>query len=72
VVKYPKSLNGPIKVLGGNVDIESDCEGDSTGTGDGSLKEEGEEKEETSCAVLTIGSFSACVRFLSPLSCRVK
>ena len=72
MVKYPGSLNCPIKDLEENVDIESDCEGDSAGTGDGSLKEEVEEKEEKSRAVLTIGSFSACVRFPTPSPRRVK
>ena len=72
MVKYPGSLNCPIKDLEENIDIESDCEGDSVGTGDGSSKEEEEEKEEKSRAVLTIGSFSACVRFPTPSSRRVK
>ena len=45
------------------IDVESDCEGDSTGVGDGALDPE-EEKEEQACGVLTSGSFSAYVHFL--------
>ena len=73
MVKYSKGRNAPIKVLKENVNIESDCEGDSAGIGDGSLKEEEEDKkEEKSRAVLITGSFSACVRFSAPSSRRVK
>ena len=42
------------------IDVESDCEGDSAGVGDGELEPE-EEKEEQTRAVLTTGSFPACV-----------
>ena len=48
------------------IDVESDCEGDSTGVGDGALDPE-EEKEEQVRAVLIIGSFSAYVHFPSCL-----
>ena len=50
------------------IDVESDCEGDSTGVGDGELEPE-EEKQEQTRAVLTTGSFSACVH--SPSSLRL-
>ena len=73
MVKYLKGRSAPTKDLKENVNIESDCEGDLTGASDGTLKkEEEEEKEEKSHAVLITGSFSACVRFLSPSSRRVK
>ena len=56
------SGGGPLKsYLQGCVDAESDCEGDSTGAGDGTLGPE-EEEEEDPRAVLTTGSFSAYVR----------
>ena len=48
------------------VDVESDCEGDSMGVGDGALDPE-EEKEEQVRTVLINGSFSAYVHFLSCL-----
>ena len=44
--------------LEGDVNVESDCEGYSVGTGGGKSK-----KEDESCAVLITGSFSAYVRF---------
>lgn len=43
-----------------SIGVESDCEGDSSGVGDGTLNPE-EEKEKRACAVLITGSFSAYV-----------
>ena len=64
VVKYLKGPNAPINDLEGDANVESDCEGDSTGVGDETLKKE---QEEESRAVLLGGSFSAYERFLAPL-----
>ena len=50
--------------LQGYIDVESDCEGDSTGVGDGVLKQE-QEMEEQPRAVLTKGSFSTYAHFPS-------
>ena len=63
MVKYLKGRNVPIKDLEGGVNVDSDCEGDSTGAGGGTLSEE--RNEEETRAVLIAGSFSACVRFLA-------
>ena len=52
--------------LQGGIDVESDCEGDSTGVSGGALGPE-EEMEEQPRAVLTTGSFSAYARFPSCL-----
>ena len=58
---------GPLtSYLQGCIDVESDCEGDSTGAGDGALEPE-QEMEEDPRAVLTTGSFSAYVHFPSCL-----
>jgi len=59
VVKYLKGGSVPVKDLEGDVNVESDCEGDSTVPNDGTPKEEKEESR----AVLIAGSFSACVAF---------
>jgi len=56
VVKYLKGRNARIDDLEGGVNVDSDCEGDSTGANDGELKMEDEE----TLAVLIAGSFSAC------------
>ena len=65
MVKYFKGRDARINDLEGGVNVDSDCEGDSTGADDGELEKEDEETR----AVLIVGSFSACVRFLTP-SCR--
>ena len=64
MVKYLKGRKATTNDLEGDINIESDCENDSTGAGDGMLEEE-EEKEE-SRAVLITGSFSAYVYILTP------
>jgi len=56
LVKYLKGRNPPINDLEGAVNIDSDCEDDTTGTSDETLKEKDEEE---SRAVLITGSFSA-------------
>jgi hypothetical protein len=61
VIKYLKGRDTIINDLEGDVNVDSDCEGDSPGAGDGTLKKEQDEEE--SRAVLVAGSFSACVRF---------
>ena len=60
-MKYLKGRNVLINDLEGGVNVESDCEGNSTGAGGRALKEEKE-----NCAVLITGSFSAYVYFLTP------
>ena len=62
MVTYLKGRNALINYLEGDVNADSDCEGDSRGAGNGASKttEEGEEQVR---AVLTIGSFSAYVHF---------
>ena len=62
MVKYLKSRDARINDLEGGVNVDSDCEDDSTGANDGELKKEDEETR----AVLIAGSFSACVRSLAP------
>jgi len=61
VVKYLKGRNTLIRDLkGGDLNLESDYEGDSTGVGlETPEMKEGEEEETR--AVLITGSFSACV-----------
>jgi hypothetical protein len=65
VVKHLKGRDALINDLGGYVNVESDCGGDSTGAWDetSNTKEETEEptEEETRVALIT-GSFAACVR----------
>ena len=63
VVKYLKGRNVLISDLEGGVNVDSDCEGDFTGAGDGASN--GEQNEEETRAVLITGSFSAYVRFLA-------
>jgi hypothetical protein len=60
VIKYLKGGNTLINDLEGDVNVESDCEGDLTGTGDETPKAK-EEKEEQIRVVLITGSFSAYV-----------
>jgi len=62
VVKYPKGQNVTINDIEGDLNVESDCECDTMGTGPATQTKE-EKKEETR-AVLVTGSFPACVRFL--------
>ena len=64
MVKYLKGRNVPINDLEGRVNVDSDCEGDSTWAGDVTLN--GEQNEEETRAVLLAGSFSACVRLATP------
>ena len=64
MVKYLKGHNPLIDDLGGGVNIDSDCEGDSTGGGCEPLKKERDEEETR--AVLIAGSFSACVHSPTP------
>jgi len=47
--------------------VDSDCEDDPSGTGDGAPRMK-EEKEERTRAVLITGSFSACVDIPSSFS----
>ena len=63
MIKYVKGRNVPITDLEGGVNVDSDCEDDSTGVGGGTTNEE--QNEEETRAVLTAGSFSACVHFLA-------
>ena len=62
-MKYLKGQNAMINDLEGDLNVESDCEGDSMGVGLETLTIK-EEKEEETRAVLITGSFSAYVRFL--------
>ena len=55
MVKYFEGRNPPADDLGGDVTVESDCEGDSQGT------ENEPSGEERTRAFLTTGSYSACV-----------
>jgi hypothetical protein len=71
VVKYLKGGNTLMNDLEGAVNVESDCEGDSTGTSDGTPKMK-EEKGQQTRAVLITGSFSAYVHFLTSASRREK
>lgn len=61
MVKYLKGRNTPINDLEGDLNVESDCEGDSAGVELGTPKME--EKEDETRAILITGSFSACVHF---------
>ena len=58
VVKHLNNRRTPTKDLEEYANVDSDCEGESTEAGDGTLK--GAENEETR-AVLITGSFSAYV-----------
>jgi hypothetical protein len=58
VVKYLKGPNTPVCDLEGDVNVESDCEGDSSGAWKGTKKAEAEMEEEIR-AVLITGSFAA-------------
>jgi len=61
VVKYLRGKNTLVNDLEGDPNVDSDCEGDTTGAYDETLKEENEESR----AVLIAGSFSAYVYFLA-------
>jgi len=63
VVKYLKDRNTPTSNPDGDLNIESDCEGDPVEV----VPEthQAEENEEITRAVLITGSFSAYVRFLA-------
>ena len=63
VVKYIKGRNVFANDGEGDANVDSDCDNDSIGAGDEMSKEE--EKAEETRAVLTVGSFSACVNFLA-------
>ena len=67
VVRYLEGEETLIKDQEGDFNVESDCEGDSTG-----LTLEEEKKEEGRRAVLIVGSFSAYVNFLLSPSCLEK
>ena len=56
MVKYLKGRDTLISDVKGDLNLESDYEGDSTGAG----LEAPEMEEEETRAVLTTGSFSAC------------
>jgi len=62
VVKYLKGRNTLISDLGGDSNVESDCEDDSTGSASEAL-ETTEEHGEEARAVLVTGSFSAYAFF---------
>jgi len=62
VVKYLKGKDTLVKDLEGDLNVESDCEGDSIGVRLEMPK--GKEEEEETRAVLITGSFSAYVYFL--------
>ena len=66
VVKSLKGRNIVINDPNGNLNVESDCEGDSTGAGL-ETSERGGEKDQAR-AVLITGSFSAYVGFLTSSS----
>ena len=57
--------NALIGYPGGNASLDSDCEGDSAGVGDG-VSQMKEEEEKQARAVLTTGSLSA---YVHPLFC---
>ena len=64
MVKYLKGRNTLIRDLKGELNLESDYEGDWVGLGL-EIPQMKEEDEEETRAVLTTGSFSAYVRFLT-------
>ena len=64
MVKYLESRNTLISDVKGDLNLESDYEGDSTGAGIETPKMKEEEEEKTR-VVLTTGSFSACVHSLT-------
>ena len=69
MVKYLEDEKSTITDLEGDINVESDCESDSTGA-DG--KSEKEKEEGGNRAVLVVGSFSAYVSFLPSPSCSEK
>jgi len=64
VVTYFEDRNTLINYPGGDANVDSDCEGDLMGAGDGTPNTE-EEGGEQARAVLTTGSFSAYVHLQS-------
>ena len=66
MVTYSEGRNALINYPGGDANVDSDCEGDSMGAGDGAPKTE-EDGREKARAVLTTGSFSAYVHLPSCL-----
>ena len=66
MVIYLKGRNALISHLEGDTNVDSDCEGDPMGVGDGASKMK-EGKEKRARAVLTTGSFSAYVHLPSRL-----
>ena len=66
MVKSLRGRNTMINDPKGKLNVESDCEGDSTGAGL-ETSERGGEKDQTR-AVLITGSFSAYVEFLTSSS----
>ena len=65
MVKYLKDRKAVTNDLEEYANVDSDCEGEPAEADDVTLKEE--EKEETHVVLIT-GSFSACVRLLTPRS----
>ena len=63
VVTYRKGRNHLASDLEGGANVGSDCDGDLPGVNDKSQATKYSGDDETR-AVLTIGSFSACVHFL--------
>ena len=59
MVKHFEGLNHFVSDLGGDVYVESDCEGDPPGANEESPNVK--EKEQQPLVVLMTGSFSACV-----------
>jgi hypothetical protein len=66
VVTNLRGRNTVINDLEGGINVDSDCEDESAGASEGTLKKEQDEEE--SRAVLIVGSFSAYVRFFAPSS----
>jgi hypothetical protein len=67
VVKYLKGRNPPVNDLEGNINIESDCDGDVPEAGDVDESLSTREENGEIRAVLITGSFSAYVNLLLPL-----
>ena len=65
VVKYLIGLNTPMSDLRGDINVESDCDGEPWGLGE-ETQQTKRGKEEPIRAVLTIGSFSAYATFHLP------
>ena len=63
---YLNGRNALVYYQGGDANVDSDCEGDSAGIGDGASQTKDEEGDQAR-AVLTTGSFSAYVHLPSSL-----